>query len=163
MYQIDMDFNFIGYVWKNDVIVLYLRVNIWKIPFFATAKVMIENFYGILIWVSILLLDFFFYLFLFFRAAPMAYGGSHARGLIRATAAGLRYSHNTRSESRVCDLYHSSRQHQILNPLSEARGRTCNLMVPSRTCFHCAMTELQHSYTFIQRRSQHYFKSYFLG
>ena len=34
--------------------------------------------------------------------------------------------------SRVCELHHSSRQRQILNPLSEARDRTCNLMVPSR-------------------------------
>ena len=41
--------------------------------------------------------------FVFFRAALMAYGGSQARGLIRATAAGLHHSHshsnnNTRSE-----------------------------------------------------------------
>ena len=30
-------------------------------------------------------------------------------------------------------------QCRILNPLSEARDRTCNLMVPSRIPFHCAM------------------------
>ena len=38
--------------------------------------------------------------FLFFsRAIPMAYGGSQARGLIRAVAAGLHHSHsNARSE-----------------------------------------------------------------
>ena len=34
--------------------------------------------------------------------------------------------------SRVCDLHHSSQQHQILNPLSEARDRTLILMVPSQ-------------------------------
>jgi len=34
--------------------------------------------------------------------------------------------------SRICYLQHSSRQPQILNPLSEARDRTHNLMVPSR-------------------------------
>ena len=34
--------------------------------------------------------------------------------------------------SRVCNLHHSSRQRQILNLLSEARIRTCNLMVPSQ-------------------------------
>ena len=34
--------------------------------------------------------------------------------------------------SRVCDLYHSSQQRQILNPLREARDGTHNLMVPSR-------------------------------
>ena len=35
-------------------------------------------------------LDFFF----FFRAAPMAFGGSQARGQIRAVAAGLYHSHS---------------------------------------------------------------------
>ena len=36
---------------------------------------------------------------LLFRASPMACGGSQARGLIRAVAAGLRHSHsNARSE-----------------------------------------------------------------
>lgn len=30
--------------------------------------------------------------------------------------------------SFVCDLHHSSRQHQILNPLSQAGDRTCILM-----------------------------------
>ena len=46
---------------------------------------------------------FFFFLF---RAAPAAYGSSPARGPIGAATAGL---------------HHSSRQRQILNPLSEAR------------------------------------------
>jgi len=32
--------------------------------------------------------------FLFFRAAPKAYGGSQARGLIGAVAAGLHHSHS---------------------------------------------------------------------
>ena len=36
----------------------------------------------------------FFGLFVIFRAAPMAYGSSQARGLIRATAAGLHHSHS---------------------------------------------------------------------
>ena len=49
--------------------------------------------------------DFLFF-FLFLRAAPTAYGGSKARERIRGTAA---------------SLHHSSQQHQILNPLSEAR------------------------------------------
>ena len=41
----------------------------------------------------------FIYLFLLFRAAPVAYRGSQVRGLIRAVAAGLRHSHsNARSE-----------------------------------------------------------------
>ena len=45
----------------------------------------------------------------------------------------------TQDPSRIRDLHHSSRQHQILNPLSKARDRTCNLMVPSQICFHYAM------------------------
>ena len=37
----------------------------------------------------------------------------------------------TPDPSRVCDLHRSSRQRQILNPLSEARDQTRILMVPS--------------------------------
>ena len=46
------------------------------------------------------LLYFIFYFLIFFglfdfpRATPVAYGGSQARGLIRAVAAGLRQSHS---------------------------------------------------------------------
>ena len=47
-------------------------------------------------------ISFIFILFWSFEAAPLAYGGSQARGLIRATAAGLRQSHNTtRSEPHL--------------------------------------------------------------
>ena len=42
--------------------------------------------------------------------------------------------------SRVCDLHHSSRQHWILNPLSEARDQIRNLMVPGQIRFRCATT-----------------------
>ena len=41
--------------------------------------------------------------------------------------------------SCVCKLHHSSRQHRILNPLSEARDQTCNLVVPRWIHFRCAM------------------------
>ena len=45
----------------------------------------------------------------------------------------------TRSDpSRICDLHICSQQRQILNPLSGARDRTRNLMVPSQICFRCA-------------------------
>ena len=41
----------------------------------------------------------FFFSFHLFRATPMAYGGSQARGQIRAETAGLYHSHsNTRSK-----------------------------------------------------------------
>ena len=46
----------------------------------------------------------------------------------------------TRDPSLICDAHHSSRQCWILNPLSETRDRTCNLMVPSRVHFRCATT-----------------------
>ena len=54
--------------------------------------------------------------------------------LVYATAAAMQ------DPILVCDLHHSSRQHQILNPLSEARDPTCNLMVPIRILFCCAVT-----------------------
>ena len=50
--------------------------------------------------------------------------------LIRTIAAGPGAS--------ICDAHHSSRRHRILNPLSEARDWTHNLMVPSWICFCCA-------------------------
>ena len=42
--------------------------------------------------------------------------------------------------SRNCNLHHSSQQRCILKPLSEARDRTRNLMVPSQIRFCCART-----------------------
>ena len=60
----------------------------------------------------------FFCCFCLFRATPVAYGGSKARGRISAVVATATAKWDM---SRVCDLYHSSGQCQILNPLSEAR------------------------------------------
>ena len=49
---------------------------------------------------------FYFIFWSFFRAAPEAYGGSQARGLIGAVAAGLCHSHsNTRSEAHLQPTY----------------------------------------------------------
>ena len=45
----------------------------------------------------------------------------------------------TQDPSRVCDLYHGSQQCQILNPLSEARAGTHNLVFSRQICFHCPM------------------------
>ena len=53
--------------------------------------------------------------FLLFRAA---YGSSQARGQIGATAAGLTKATAIQDPRCICDQYHSSKQHQILNPLS---------------------------------------------
>ena len=41
--------------------------------------------------------------------------------------------------SGSCEIHHSSRQCQILNPLSEARDRTHILMDTSWVCFHWAI------------------------
>jgi len=51
----------------------------------------------------LLFIYLFIYLFIcYFRAAPMAYGGSQPRGQIGATTAGLCHSHsNTGSEPRL--------------------------------------------------------------
>ena len=49
----------------------------------------------------------------------------------------------TQDPRRICDLHHRSRQHGILNPLSEARDRTCNLMVTSRVVTTEPQRELQ--------------------
>ena len=43
--------------------------------------------------------------------------------------------------SSVCDLHHSSRQCQIINPLCEARDQTHNLMVTSWIRFCCTTRE----------------------
>ena len=58
----------------------------------------------------------FFFAFCLSRAAPVVYGGSQARGQIRAIAAGLHHSD------------------------SNAGSLTHNLMVPIKIDFHCTMT-----------------------
>ena len=52
-----------------------------------------------------------------FRTAPAAYGGSQAT-----------HSHSNAGSEPCLKLHHSSRQHRILNPLSEARDGTCVLL-----------------------------------
>ena len=42
----------------------------------------------------------------------------------------------TRDLSHICNLHHSSWQGQILNPMSEARDRTCAFMNTSQIRFH---------------------------
>ena len=58
---------------------------------------------------------FFFFFSFCFRAIPVTYGSSWARGWI-----GLSHF--------ICDLYHSSRRGWFLNPLSKARDQTHILM-----------------------------------
>ena len=75
----------------------------------------------------------FFFFFFLFRATLMAYGGTQARGWIRATDA----SHsNTGSEPGLWPTPQPT-QCWILNQLSEPRNRTCNFMVTSQIHFCC--------------------------
>ena len=55
----------------------------------------------------------------------------------------------TEDLSRVCDLHQSAQQPRILNPLSEARNRTCNLVIPSQIRFCCATTGTPHTFLFM--------------
>ena len=68
----------------------------------------------------------------------MVYGGSQARGQLRAAAASLHHMQAMPDLSRICHLHHSSRQHQILNQLRKARDGTRVLMDTSQICFHWA-------------------------
>ena len=52
----------------------------------------------------------------------------------------LGYATATQDPSHVCDLHHTSWNHQILNPLSEDRGWTCILMDASWAHYHWATT-----------------------
>ena len=67
-----------------------------------------------------------FFFFLIFLATPEAQGSYQARGPVTAIAIGLHHNHShihTGSDwSYICDLHHSSWQHQILNPLSKVQG-----------------------------------------
>ena len=70
----------------------------------------------------------FFFFFFFFRTAPTTYGGSQARAHTGAAAEAYATATATPDLSRILDLYCSSRQHQILNPLNRARDQTRVLM-----------------------------------
>jgi len=54
----------------------------------------------------------------------MAYGGSQARGPVKAVAYTTATATATGDLSHICDAHHRSWQCQILNPLSEARDPT---------------------------------------
>ena len=82
----------------------------------------------------VLIFNYYYY---FFRAALEAYGSSQARGGIGAAAAGLATATATTWDlGLICNLHHSSWQHWIPNPQSEARDPTHVLMDTSRICYH---------------------------
>ena len=86
-------------------------------------------------WNAFQFIPFFFFFFAFFcflglhlqhMEVPWLGVESGLKVLVFATA--------TQDLSRVFDLHQSSRQHQILNPLSSARDRTRILKDTSRVC-----------------------------
>ena len=89
---------------------------------------------------SCLFIYLFLYLFLLFRAALVAYGGSQLGFQLELQLPAKATTTAMPDPSCICNLHPSSRQPQILNSLSKARDRTCNLMVPSRIHFRCAAT-----------------------
>ena len=65
------------------------------------------------------------------------------------------HSTATPDPGRAYDLCHSLRQNRILNPLSKARDRTHNLMVPSRIGFYCTTVGIPFLFCFIGLQPQH--------
>ena len=57
--------------------------------------------------------------FFLFMATPAAYASSQARIQIRAAAEAYTTATATQNPSHICNLLYSSRQRQILNPLTE--------------------------------------------
>ena len=81
--------------------------------------------------------NYYYYYFCFLGLYPRhmevpSLGGRSELQLLAYTTATA-----TQDPSLVCDLHHSSWQHQILKPLSEARDWTRNLMAISWICFCC--------------------------
>ena len=89
-------------------------------------------------WVSkeLPIIDFVYLFVCLFRAASTAYGNSQARSQIRAVPTIATASPDP---SHVCNLHHSSRQHQIFNTLIEARDGTRGLMDSNWICYHWVM------------------------
>ena len=111
----------------SDVIPFGFASLLWKLSHADYINVMLFSLFYL----------FYFY-FLLFRAPFVAYGGSQAKGQIRAIAAGLATATAMQNVSRICDLHYRSWQRQILNPLSEARDWNRYLRIPSQIHFCCA-------------------------
>ena len=75
-----------------------------------------------------MLLQMASFFFAFFRAAPEAYESSPARVELELQLLTYTIATATQDPSLNGDLYHSSWQRRILNPLKEARDQTHILM-----------------------------------
>ena len=85
---------------------------------------------------------FNFFLFSFVLLFFLVFSGLHPwhievpRLEVKKELSPLAYTTATSDPSCISNLHHSSRQHQTLNPLSEARDRACILMDASQVRFH---------------------------
>ena len=84
----------------------------------------------------LLVVGFLFFLNAFLNASPAAYGSSQATGRSKLPLPAYTTATATSNLSCVCNLYHSSWQCQIPDPLSEARDQTCILMDPTQVHYH---------------------------
>ena len=146
-------------------LVEFHREDIWDQTFFFSGKIFNYKFkhqgiyraIGVIyffvntLWQFLIFKKFFFFNFFFCFLGPHPRHIEVPRLWVQQELQLLAYTTATATSdlSCVCNLYHSSQQHCILNPLSEAKDRTCNLMVPSQICFHCAKmgTPSVHSYS----------------
>ena len=88
---------------QDDILAEKLKTQIPSEPSFRP-KAMVQEYCKKSGWVvqpPCLADRFYLFIFLFFRAAPMAYGGSQARVPIGAIAASLRHSHSN-AGSKPC-------------------------------------------------------------
>ena len=99
---------------------------------------------------------FLFFVFLLFRAAPVAYGSSQARGQIGAQL--LVCATATAPPDLSCNLHHNSHQRRILNLLSVARNRTCILMDTGQVRYRWDMTGMNSKQILISRNPALIFK-----
>ena len=93
--------------------------------------------YNVMIWYLYLFILFFKFIFL---RPHTAYGSSQARGESELQLPAYITATATSDLSSVCDLYHSSLQRWILNPLSGASDWTRILMDASQVLYHWAST-----------------------
>ena len=93
-----------------------------------------QNRFIILIYIIICTQNIYTYIFkrpFLFKAAPMAYGGSQARGLIGAVAASLRHSHSHSNTGSEPHLRPTPQLTAMLDPQPTQRGQGLNPVVPS--------------------------------
>ena len=97
---------------------------------------------------------FFFFGLLFFFLGPHPQHMEVTRPGVQSELLLAAYARSTATPDpgHACNLHNSSQQRWILNPLSKARDRTCNLMVPSQIHFRCTMIGI--SSVFLYKNNQ---------